>query len=351
MGTPASPAEVAFQKGAESFARREIETALTAFDTAQSLGHDAAACSGYRWQCWMLLGEFPRAWRESEFISSLRASAATELWDGQPFSGKRVVIRCLHGYGDAIQFLRYANLVRQSASRVIVETHPEMVSLVKFVRGVDYVTTWANGTSLDRDAWDQQIEVTELPRAFRTDLSSIPANVPYLHISRAAREKSRQRLRGTGRPKVGLVWASSMWNPARCIPLIHLLPLLRSAEFDVYSFQRGAQVRELEEISSYLRITDTTLHSPEIIDTAADLTNVDLLITVDTMAAHLAGALGTNVWTLLPFEADWRWMLNRSDVPWYPHMRLFRQPSPGNWKPVVKGIESALAQMPKLQVT
>jgi hypothetical protein len=329
-------AEFQFRCGVANFSRRDLEPALRCFDQAERLGYDADRCAAYRWDCWMLLGEFENAWRESDRIAARGASGPHALWDGSPFTGKRVVIRCLHGFGDAIQFLRYARLVRQQAARVIVETHPEMVSILSRLPFVDHVTSWAD-SSLTRDDWDQQIEVTELPRAFRTTLATIPADIPYLDVSARCPAES-------GKPKVGLLWASSQWNPARSMRLAELVPLLELDGFSFYSFQRSQERGELTAIQSRFKIHDTADHSPDILDTAVDLMSMDLLITVDTMAAHLAGALGRNVWTLLPWEADWRWMVGMDDSPWYPTMRLFRQTAGADWGPVVDRVACELLQ-------
>jgi hypothetical protein len=327
-----------FNRGVLGFANRKIISALGAFNLAESLGYDENACAAYRWQCWMLLGRFEDAWRESDSISARSGAGPHALWDGRPFAGKRVIIRCLHGYGDAIQFIRYASMIRQSAARVIVETHPEMVALLACLPFVDGIITWGTAPSLPRDAWDQQIEVTELPWAFRTTLAAIPGGIPYIHVPQGAQARSSACLGERNGLKIGLVWASGMWNPARCIGLAELYPVLQCGGCSFYSFQRGV---EREQMSGY-SLHDTSVHSPEIVDTAADLMNMDLLITVDTMAAHLAGALGRPVWTLLPYEADWRWMLDREDTPWYPTMRLFRQEVPGNWGPVVSRVAGEL---------
>jgi len=333
-------AESAFNNGCRAFSERRAEAAIEAFYCAEYLGCEAGKCAAYRWQCWMLLGNFEEAWRESDAISALANGGTHELWDGEPFEGKKVVIRCLHGYGDTIQFLRYAKLVRQTAARVVVETHPEMMSLAQRVSGVDEVITW--DSRFDRKLWDQQIEVMELPRAFRTSLCSIPSAVPYIHLCDRAVARSREHLNESGRRKVGLLWASSAWNPARCTRLRDLQPVTENTDCDFYSFQRGPERAELCGVSTERGIRDTAMHSPAIIDTAADLANMDLLITVDTMAAHLAGALGTPVWLLIPFAADWRWMLDRADTPWYPATRLFRQPSGGDWKAVIAQVAHEL---------
>jgi len=291
----------------------------------------------------MLLGDFAAAWRESDKIAARGAAGPLALWDGRTFSGKRVVIRCLHGYGDAIQFLRYAPAIARTAASVTVETHPEMVSLVSLIKGIDRVITWGGQDRLRREDWDQQIEVTELPWAFRTGLSDVPVSIPYIHVDPRACEQSRQCLGSPDQPRAGLMWASSSWNPQRSVPLMELTPVLAQNRFAFYSFQRGPERDQLQQIGSGYSIHDTSAHSPSIRDTAADLQNMDLLITVDTMAAHLAGALGKPVWMMLPFEADWRWMLDREDSPWYPTMRLFRQERPGDWGAVIERIVRELA--------
>jgi hypothetical protein len=331
-----------FNCAVQTLRSRELEPALRHLNHAESLGYDADLCAAVRWNCFMLLGEFEAAWRESDSISRRGSRNCNELWNGEPFDNKRIIVRCLHGYGDAIQFLRYAAPLRQRACSVVVQTHPAMVSLVRRMRGIDAVVTWSN--DLPRDAWDQQIEVTELPRVFRSSVASIPRDIPYIHIDESAVAQSEIHLGGGSRPKVGLLWASSNWNPDRCMHLLDLQPLLGSRDIDLYSFQRGEERLELLQHAGAHRIHDTAPHSPDIVDTAADLINMDLLITVDTMAAHLAGALGRPVWMLLPFEGDWRWMVGRSDSPWYPTMRLFRQKTPGDWGSVVTEVVSCLAQ-------
>jgi hypothetical protein len=335
-----------FLNGSANLAERKVREALTLFDNAERLGYDPDACAASRWQCWMLLGEFDRAWAESDALVARGAPDDHRLWDGLPFTGKRVIIRCLHGYGDAIQFLRYAPLVRAVASNVVVETHPEMVALVRGFPGVDNVISWAGKNQLEYQSWNQQIEVMELARAFRTSVATIPASVPYIHVE-CARESPlpHEVLPGKGvLPRIGLVWAASSWNPLRSLSLAELSPLLALDGLSFCSFQRGPQRGELEASPHRNRIHDTADHSPEISDTAADLLKIDLLITVDTMVAHLAGALGRKVWVLLPFEADWRWMLDCDYTPWYPTMRLFRQPRrESGWAPVVDRLCRELA--------
>jgi ADP-heptose:LPS heptosyltransferase len=314
--------------------QRDIEAALNDLDAAENQGADPNQCSALRWECRMLVGDFEAAWRESDKIASRMQQDPLALWDGQPLDGRRVIVRCLHGFGDAIQFLRYASLLKQRCPAVIVETHPEMVRLLSCLPDVDRLITWAEPHNIEREDWDAQVEVMELPRIFRTTIKTVPAEVPYLKVP--LREKPRLPL--TGKPRIGVVWASSSWNPARSLPFKELLPLFGLDGFTFLSFQRGSERTENNGV-----IADITEGAPNILDTAQDLREIDLLITVDTMAAHLASALAIPVWTLLPWDADWRWMLDREDTPWYPTMRLFRQPAQhSGWQPVIERIHREL---------
>ena len=331
-----------FGQARELISKRRVPEAIEFLTASERMGFDPVECAAQRWFCWMLLGSFDDAWRESDYICA-RKTDPLSLWDGQPFSGRRVIIRCLHGYGDAIQFLRYARLVRQDAASVVVQTHPEMVSLLAGIEGIDHVITWPDSASPVVPDWDQQIEVMELPRAFRTIVPTVPSDVPYLTVRPEMIKRSRTLLESGGLLRIGVLWEASDWNPSRSVPFRELLPIFELEGFQFYSFQRGRGREELA--ASGIRIKDTAKHSPEIADTAADLMNMDLLITVDTMAAHLAGALGRRVWVLLPFEADWRWMLDRPDSPWYPTMRLFRQTSQGNWHTPIREIVRSLQHL------
>jgi hypothetical protein len=280
--------------------------------------------------CWMLLGHFDRAWQESDAIARRGRPDPHRFWDGAPFTGKRVILRCLHGLGDAIQFIRYAPMLRSQAARLVVETHPEMVDLLRGVDAVDDVISWLDPAP----EWDQQIEIMELPRALGATVETIPSRIPYIAI-----DPVRSRAIGnSGARKVGLLWSSSTWDPARSIPPSELAPIMGVPGLSFYNLQHGSE-------SAWGEMHPTAAQSGDIAATAADICQLDLIITVDTMVAHLAGALGKPVWTLLPYRADWRWMLDRADSPWYPTMRLFRQPSPGDWSTVVGEVAGELGNL------
>jgi hypothetical protein len=316
-----------FALAGHHFSERRIPEAIFAYDRAEKSGHDPDQCAGGRWMCWMLLGRFDRAWEESDAIARRGRPDPHRFWDGAPFTGKRVILRCLHGLGDAIQFIRYAPLVRSQAAQLVVETHPEMVDLLRGVAAVDDVISWRDPPP----KWDQQIEIMELPRALGAAVDTIPSRVPYIAI-----DPNRSRAIGnSGARKVGLLWSSSTWDPARSIPAGELAPILQVPECSFYNLQHGSE-------SARIEMHPTAAQSGDIAATAADICQLDLVVTVDTMVAHLAGALGKPVWTLLPYRADWRWMIDRADSPWYPTMRLFRQSSPGDWSTVIAEVAAEL---------
>ncbi len=309
------------------------------FDLAQRLGYAAEECAAARWHCWMLLGNFERAWQESDFISA-RGKDSNGFWDGRPWSGRHVMLRCLHGLGDTIQFIRYAPLLKESCRSLTVQTHPQLVTLLERVPGVDRVCTWGAGYTESASNWDMQMEVTELPRAFRTTVTTIPAATPYIPISKERIEWGANCVSPTGKMRVGIAWEAGPWDPARSISLDELTPLLSCEGCCFYGLQKGAA---LADVRGSAPVFDPEALSADVRDTAALILNLDLIVTVDTMTAHLAGALGRRVWILLPANADWRWMLERSDTPWYPNARLFRQRTPGDWSGVLETVRTALA--------
>ena len=316
----------------EYLLRRTVQDAINSFDLAEGAACDPDSCAAGRWVCYMLLGHFEKAWIESDAIARRNNPDPNRYWDGALFAGRRVLIRCLHGLGDTLQFLRYAPMVRKTAAFLAIETQPALKSLILCSQLADQVLTWGE---LEPD-WDQQIEVMELPRAFRSTLQSIPAAVPYLHPCSSWPQDSKED------PflRVGLVWASSTFNPQRSIGLDALEPLFSAPEVRFYNLQVGPESQQAKRCSISLpRLCE---EGTDILHLAALLHRLDLVITVDTMMAHLAGALALPVWTLLPYEGDWRWMLHRDDSPWYPTMRLFRQREPGNWAPVVRDLDLAL---------
>jgi hypothetical protein len=309
-----------------------IDRALALFDAAERASSDPDLCAAGRWQCYMLLGDFERAWRESDAISTRGKPDPNRFWDGRPLHGKRVLIRCLHGLGDTIQFIRYAPLVRAIARSVAIEAQPKLKILLAQSGLADEVFTWSE----PEPPWDRQVEVIELPRIFRTSLSNIPHAIPYLHADAICADLPSAGPRSW---RVGIAWTSSNFNPTRSISIDQIAPIFAIPGITFFGLQSGPEHTELAPWSPVVDLHDavSTIH-----DTARVLKSLHLVITVDTMTAHLAGALGVPVWTLLPYECDWRWMLHRNDSPWYPTMRLFRQRKPGEWNAVVRQLVNSL---------
>ncbi|MBV9156195.1 MAG: hypothetical protein JO097_08020 [Acidobacteriaceae bacterium] len=325
------PDERLLIRAEEQLASMRIREALRLFRLAERAGCDPDSCAAGRWTCYMLCGDFESAWRESDAISNRGKPDPHRFWDGRPVHGRTVLIRCLHGLGDSIQFLRYAPLIRGEARRLIIEAQPTLKSLIQQSGLADEVITWGE----PEPHWDQQIEIIELPRIFRTSVDSIPNHVPYLHAPVGPYERSRPI-------RVGIVWASSVYNPARSVPLQEMAELFTVPGASFFTLQGGIERAQLEPWSK--QIIDLYDESACVLAAAKNLNGLDLVISVDTMIAHLAGAMARPVWTLLPYECDWRWMLNRDDSPWYPTMRLFRQTSHRNWHTVIQRVRRALEQ-------
>jgi hypothetical protein len=279
----------------------------------------------------MLIGDYESAWRESDAIAARGNPDPNRFWSRRALDDKHVLVRCLHGLGDTLQYIRYVPLLREIAASVTVEAQPQLKELLSATGIADAVITWGE----PEQSWDEQIEIVELPLLFRSTVATIPAKVPYLQISDTPGGRTRD-----SRALVGLLWASGAFNPERSIPLRLLAEICSEPYAEFVSFQPDPARSEL--LSSTHPIQDGSPPNADILLTAQRLCEMDLIITVDTMLAHLAGALGLAVWLLLPFAADWRWMVNRRDSPWYPNMRLFRQPQPGDWRTVIREVQTEL---------
>lgn len=264
-------------------------------------------------------------------------------WDGSRLDGRSILVYGEQGLGDAIQFSRYLLLVAKLGGRVVLEVQPPLVSLLSTLPGVESVVVKSGLPPLT----DCHIPLLSLPHLFGTTLDTVPVPSPYLVPDPAKTAVWRQMLAGDPQFRVGLVWHGSTTNPMdrdRSCPLAELAPLLAVSGVSFYSLQVGPASNEITTFSHPTGLIDLTEHLGNFSDTVALVANLDLVISVDTAVAHLVGAMGKPVWTMLAHTPDWRWMLERSDSPWYPTMRLFRQPQPGDWQPVVHEIVQALIQ-------
>jgi hypothetical protein len=325
---------------AERLLAQRSERALAAFYSAEAAGADADRCAAGRWMAQMLEGDLHRAWRESDDIRRRGASDPHRFWDGRSIDGRKVIVRCLHGFGDAIQFLRYATRLRARAASLVVEVPPALFGLARYFDGVEKVISWDDCAPAASEGWEIQLEVMELPYLFRTGLSDLPIAEKYLRMPH------RLRRAGAGNTsahlKVGVVWSAGEWNPARSIPFSMVRRLIESSCCEFWNLQGGAARDEWECLTPSIRLRDADACGRGLVNLAATVLDLDLVITVDTLAAHMAGALGKPAWVLLGYAADWRWMTKRDDSPWYPSLRLFRQAIPGDWEGVINCVQREL---------
>lgn len=326
--------------------QRQYEKAISYYDRTIEIEPDYVNA---RWNRSLMLlrsGNFQSGFVEYEWRwrreQTPPRSLPKPVWDGSNLEGKTILLQAEQGMGDMIQFIRYVPLLVQRGGRVIVECHPPLVRLLAGVAGVEKVL--AIGETLPE--FDVYIPLLSLPRIFGTTLETIPVSVPYIYpvesVSFKLDRSDKSRL------KVGLVWAG---NPAhqddrkRSCSLSHFLPLLNIPDVAFYSLQKGPKSAEITEICSQLSLDDLSSQLDDFAVTAAVVVQLDLVITVDTAVAHLAGALGKLVWVLLNYNPDWRWMIAREDSPWYPTMRLFRQNRSGNWEEVLERVAKELKQL------
>ncbi len=279
-------------------------------------------------------------WKCDDFTSPARNFPQPQ-WAGEPIDGKTILLHCEQGFGDSIQFARYIPAVGDHGARVIVQCPRELARLLRPLRGVTQTVL----TNDPLPPIDLHCPLMSLPWVMGTTSRSIPSSVPYLQVESGLVSAWRQKseLSGEGL-KIGLVWAGSPDHKDdrnRSLDAAMLLPLFETPKTRFFSLQKSAGPVSIAGHT----LVDFTVKLSDFADTAALILQLDLVISVDTAVAHLAGALGKPVWVMLPFAADWRWMLHRADSPWYPTMRLFRQSTSGDWSTVVNDVASALTSL------
>lgn len=291
----------------------------------------------------LLYGNFSEGWKGYEWRWKLKEIAVEHdfnrpAWDGSDIKGQTILLHAEQGLGDTIQFIRYAPLVASRGAKVIVECQKELVSLLQNNNNMYQII--GQGSHLPE--FDIHCPLLRLPLVFRTTLENIPSSVPYIAVNSVLVQKWRDKLKPDhSKLKIGLAWSGDPGmkdDINRSCSLEVFSPLANVESISFYSLQKGEAAEQAKNPPEGLKITDYTEELKDFSDTAALIENLDLVISVDSAVAHLAGAIGKPVWTLIPFVPDWRWMLNREDSPWYPTMRLFRQSTRGDWKSVVANI-------------
>jgi tetratricopeptide (TPR) repeat protein len=332
-------------RGSTLLALGRPREALEGFEKALLHQPDHVEANFNRGLAHLLLGNLAEGWKGYEWrlrqLDAYRRDFAQPMWDGSPLPDQTLLVHAEQGLGDTIQFVRYLPMVRERCAHVFLECQPGIESLLGGYHTLDGVIS--RGSALPD--FDYHVPLMSLPGIFGTTLESIPDRTPYLSVPPELASEWRRRIRTSRHRRIGLVWGGNarFKNEARRgMPLELWAPLAGVGGVSLYSLQRGPQARQLLSAPAGLQIVDLEQGQARISNTAAMMEALDLVITVDTMVAHLAGALQRPVWTLLSFAADWRWLLDRSDSPWYPGMRLFRQPREGDWESVVAQVMAAL---------
>jgi tetratricopeptide (TPR) repeat protein len=328
-----------------------VEAALLRYDEAIRLNPEFEQAHLARGKALLKLGRFEQGWEGYEHRVGLPQydtwSFPHPPWDGSSLGDRTLLIHCEQGLGDTLQFIRYVRAARERTANVILASRSELLPLL---RQSGYEPVVSRDELLP--PFDVQVALMSLPRILRTMIGDMPRDVPYLAADPRLVETWRERLASGGDFKIGIQWQGNpiyVGDTFRSIPLAEFLPLTEVRGATFFSLQKGFGSEQLAGLARPMPIHDLSgeldLNSGAFMDTAAVMQNLDLVITSDTAAAHLAGALGVTVWVALPRFAEWRWFLDREDSPWYPTMRLFRQAAQGDWSDVFRRLAVELKKL------
>ncbi len=325
----------------------DLDSAIDCYKRAIKLKSDYASAHFNLGFTLLTVGRLEEGWVEHEWRwrrtdAEFKPRDFTQpQWDGSRLDGQTILLHAEQGLGDAIQFSRYFPIVAEYGGRVVVECHPLVIPLLQTVGGIDQLVRKRGKLP----PFDVQIPFLSLPLAVGTTLETIPCGAGYIKADSRFVDMWRERLSGLKGPRVGLCWQGNPKFPGdrwRSIPLKHFTGLFNGRSTTFVNLHKGVGEPQIEECGLTDRMVNFSPQVKSFMDTAAIMENLDLVITSDTSVAHLAGALGRPVWTLLQSVPDWRWMLEREDMPWYPTMRLFRQQTRGDWEGLLRRVERAL---------
>src|SRR5262249_4341082 len=291
------------------------------------------------------IGDYARGFDECEWRSLNGFHSPHPKWDGHPILDKTLVIYTEHGAGEALQFARYLPLAAKRCKNLILACPAELIPIFATISGIGQIR---EPGQIKVAEFDTYLPLMSLPHVFQTTLDTIPATIPYVDAASFRRRKENPSLllSKSAYPRIGIVWAGSSnqrTDRHRSCPLHEFLPILGIPEITFYSLQKGEHHKDLADLPSNIQVEDLEPQLGDFGDLAAIIDQLDLVISVDSPAAHLAGALGNKAWTLLSHLADWRWKLEGDTTPWYPTMRLFRQTRPGDWSGVIEQVAETLS--------
>jgi tetratricopeptide (TPR) repeat protein len=331
----------------------QLDEAFHYFDKAIETDPDYVEAYFNKARAYLLQGDFENGWEFYEWRIKRKDFGSRRFLKprlaNQDAAGKTILVYTEQGLGDAIQFIRYLPLLREKGCRIVFECNKILIPLFSGLDWFDAIIPQTTDAEPQAE-YDYQIPLLSLPYYFKTNISTIPGGVPYVNVYNETVEKWGKIINADKNFKVGIVWAG---NPGhirdhdRSCKITDFLPVFNTNGVSVFILQKGEAAKQVKDILA--PYTDMNRYGFDsegtFYDIAAIIKNLDLVITVDTSIAHLAGALNKPVWTLVTYTPDWRWMLNRNDTPWYPSMKIFRQPEAGNWKAVFNNIKEELTKM------
>jgi tetratricopeptide (TPR) repeat protein len=308
---------------------------------------DAADRHKADWQAAMVLlalGRYAEGWQKYESRYSIEDHTPphpeVSVIDPAEVAGKHILVCSEQGFGDNIFFARYVRQLTRAGAIVSLAVYPELIALLNAMDDIASVTKLGE----DEPSFDRVTSFPSLPLAFRTELQTIPAEVPYLRAPENQLAAWQERLGPAHKPRIGICWWGSQHIPQRSMPIATLAPALSRSDVEFHSLLKDPSASDRAWLDAHPEVHNHSAALTDFADTAALISLMDLVISIDTSVAHLAGALARPVWIMLPSSADWRWLLDRKDSPWYPTAHLFRQPRFGDWTPVVAAVGEALDQ-------
>lgn len=347
--------------GAAVSVLRRFDEAHAHYEHAIALKPDYADAHWNQSLLWLLQGDLERGWAAYEWRWRCRGTMPQPIfkepvWDGSPLDGRTILLYSEQGLGDMLHFVRYAPLVKARGARVIVQCQRPLLAILESCPGIDELL--AQGEPPPK--FDVQAALMSLPFILGTRFENIPRGVPYLAADAALIEHWRRQLAPLRGFRVGIAWQGNTrhpWDRHRSARLEDFAPLAAVPGVQLISLQKGAAAEKIHapkskvqgkagesfEVISFGGLVDEL--SGSFMDTAAIIANLDLVVSVDTSVGHLAGALAAPTWLALNYSADWRWLIDRDDTPWYPTMRLFRQQQPGDWPDVFRRIADELRRL------
>lgn len=328
----------------------QLDAALDAYARAIEVRADDVDAHQNRALIWLTMGDFERGWAEYEWRwrqkDFYQPPMPKPRWDGTTLGGRKLLVQCEQGLGDTLQFMRYVQLLESQGENTFIVPQPPLIPLLA-CSGVKGIVP--PGSPLPE--FDVYCPMMSLPHFLRATLATIPATVPYVAAEPKLVAQWRRRLEAIRGLRIGIAWQgnpTAPHEPSRSIPLMEF-ERIAIPGVSLISLQKGPGIDQIPTAADRFEFIDLAgeldeAHGP-FMDTAAIITSLDLVVTSDTVTAHLAGALGMPVWVALTHIADWRWMQNRVDSPWYPTMRLFRQSSAGDWAGVFKSMAAELLKL------